>query len=495
MAPARTTRSGKASVAGVGQPSQHKQSSRKGKAAWRKNIDLTSTEAALEEMRAQERITGGPLHSTKDSSLFVEDRSGQETPLARRARDKKPLKSLEILSSKSAVPAFTSRSRPQFDLIPGTSEGKAKAQGMSKKQKDRLRRLAGRAGEITGPFNSLVQGVETKVGREQSSAVKAAGSFDVWGEGDRNEVEGRGKGKGRALEDDDDEDDGWNEVVKSKKVKLPRSFGHDSSGGARALPAVPLPHPGTSYNPDLASHEELLLSAYAKEKALDDEETALKAQKAEWEQKRLAVKEMELERYQREGKSARATAPGMELDTPNSDDEDEEDVEAEVRPANGEEDEEDLKSSEPKRKTKQQRAKAARAAEQLAQAKARKQARMERGLLSELPKLRRQYEAAARARIQASEKRRRAKEERRRIKGLEGEKLGKFEVPDQKIDVQTGEELSESLRGLKPEGNLFRDRFQSMQARSLTEPRKRVEARTSRRGIKVYETHAYRRFV
>jgi nucleolar protein 53 len=53
-------------------------------------------------------------------------------------------------------------------------------------------------------------------------------------------------------------------------------------------------------------------------------------------------------------------------------------------------------------------------------------------------------------------------------------KLGKHTVPTERLDVQLGEELSESLRELQPEGSLFRDRFVSMQQRALIEPRVRV---------------------
>lgn len=56
-------------------------------------------------------------------------------------------------------------------------------------------------------------------------------------------------------------------------------------------------------------------------------------------------------------------------------------------------------------------------------------------------------------------------------KGLAGQRLGKHTVPEGNIDVQLGEDLAESLRTLKPEGNLFKDRFLSMQQRALIEPR------------------------
>ena len=77
-------------------------------------------------------------------------------------------------------------------------------------------------------------------------------------------------------------------------------------------------------------------------------------------------------------------------------------------------------------------------------------------------------------------------------KGLAGRRWGKYKVPEERIDVQLGEDLRPSLRELKVrspdiariakwggaddldsqvEGNLFKDRFLSMQNRALIEPR------------------------
>lgn len=41
-----------------GAPAQHAQGSRKGKRAWRKNVDIGEVEIGLEEMRAEERVVG-----------------------------------------------------------------------------------------------------------------------------------------------------------------------------------------------------------------------------------------------------------------------------------------------------------------------------------------------------------------------------------------------------------------------------------------------------
>lgn len=42
----------------VGAPAQRNQASRKGKRAWRKNVDIEDVEAGMEELRAEERVTG-----------------------------------------------------------------------------------------------------------------------------------------------------------------------------------------------------------------------------------------------------------------------------------------------------------------------------------------------------------------------------------------------------------------------------------------------------
>ncbi len=49
---------GKSVAPARGAPAQLKQTSRKGKKAWRKNVDITAEEEALELAREEERVTG-----------------------------------------------------------------------------------------------------------------------------------------------------------------------------------------------------------------------------------------------------------------------------------------------------------------------------------------------------------------------------------------------------------------------------------------------------
>ncbi|KIJ89417.1 hypothetical protein K443DRAFT_687286 [Laccaria amethystina LaAM-08-1] len=90
--------------------------------------------------------------------------------------------------------------------------------------------------------------------------------------------------------------------------------------------------------------------------------------------------------------------------------------------------------------------------------------------------------------------RRLALEEKVRKQGLAGQQLGKHKVPQGEVQVQLGEDLSESLRGLKPKGNLFKDRFLSLQQRALIKPRVCVLLKKRRIRIVEYEKHAGKRF-
>jgi hypothetical protein len=60
----------------IGAPSQAGQSSRKGKKAWRKNVDIVDIERTLEEAREEERVTGGSVAERRNEALFEVDVTG-----------------------------------------------------------------------------------------------------------------------------------------------------------------------------------------------------------------------------------------------------------------------------------------------------------------------------------------------------------------------------------------------------------------------------------
>lgn len=60
----------------IGAPAQLSQTSRKGKKAWRKNVDIRAEEKALEAQREEERLTGGQYSKKTDGDLFTIDKTG-----------------------------------------------------------------------------------------------------------------------------------------------------------------------------------------------------------------------------------------------------------------------------------------------------------------------------------------------------------------------------------------------------------------------------------
>ncbi|EMD36938.1 hypothetical protein CERSUDRAFT_114850 [Gelatoporia subvermispora B] len=440
MAPTKTTKSlatnsgkGKKTQSSVGAPTQLTQSSRKGKKAWRKNIDIDDVEEALEGLRTEERITGSTVAKKKDEELFQIDVKGDES--VRHSLPKfsvSKLTSAKLLAQRSAVPAVFSRSTTSI-------QGKRK---LTHEEKERLLRIAKRPRK--GPFNAVMDPTEFGAGSAEldvTEAVKKSGTYDVWG----SEVPEAGK-------------------VKPKTISLRTQI---------AVPAVASPHEGTSYNPPVVSHQELLRTAVGIEERRQKDAQELEALQAKHDQMRT----LSVEEY------AVGVAPGMVVDEAREDEKEEENL-ADVRPA----------KKNPERKTKQERKKA----EKL---RAEKRALAERiarkRMLASVDSAKNVRKAIAKQlAVQEALRQQREAEQQERLKkeGMVGQRLGKHKVPEGEIDVQLGEELTESLRQLKPEGNLFRDRFLSMQHRALVEPRVPVLPKKRRTKFKEYEKHAWKRF-
>jgi nucleolar protein 53 len=121
-------------------PSTHKQSSRKGKKAWRKNVDLTPLEAGLDEARTQ-LITGGIIRELPADALFVTDTSGSAGIQKTYTKNHKhrTLKADEILKERSALPGLVGAKRPSDGVEGGSAK---KRNSLSGKEYHRLRHIA-----------------------------------------------------------------------------------------------------------------------------------------------------------------------------------------------------------------------------------------------------------------------------------------------------------------------------------------------------------------
>ncbi|KAJ3102507.1 Glioma tumor suppressor candidate region protein 2 [Phlyctochytrium planicorne] len=72
-------------------------------------------------------------------------------------------------------------------------------------------------------------------------------------------------------------------------------------------------------------------------------------------------------------------------------------------------------------------------------------------------------------------------------------RVGPVPFKDQNIEIKLTEELTQGLRQLKPEGNILKDRFTSLQERAIIEPRV-PRTRKLRYKRKETESHDYKRF-
>lgn len=143
---------------------------------------------------------------------------------------------------------------------------------MSGRDKERLLRIARK--DRRGPLNSIVDPSQPGAGSallEVSEAVKKSGEYDVWSAATGPNV-------------------GTNVKVCASHRPKPNLFAlirtHTQAPDvphprtAIALPAVPAPHAGTSYNPPEAAHTTLLLAAHEAELRRVQEAEALEATKA-----------------------------------------------------------------------------------------------------------------------------------------------------------------------------------------------------------------------
>uniref|UniRef100_A0A8C2HF31 Ribosome biogenesis protein NOP53 n=1 Tax=Cyprinus carpio TaxID=7962 RepID=A0A8C2HF31_CYPCA len=220
------------------------------------------------------------------------------------------------------------------------------------------------------------------------------------------------------------------EQTKKKLVKRPDRLNEKPS----VLPAVEVIAPGGSYNPDFFSHQDLLREAH---------EVELKKQKAEEKLARqLAVNEDKAT----EESTFKEQVEGLI-------------EEEEIEPQEPEGDTEDTvmgPTATQEKKTEKQRKK-----EKAQRIKVKKP----NGLVGEV--------------VTCCS-----------LIGIESVLfVRRFQTPD--LDVQLSDELASSLRSLKPEGSILKDRFKSLQKRNIIEPRER--ARFNRKyKLKYSEKRAFR---
>ncbi|WWC90198.1 uncharacterized protein L201_005131 [Kwoniella dendrophila CBS 6074] len=441
----------------IGAPSSLGQSSRKGKKAWRRNIDIRQEEEALERGREEERVTGGPIAQKSNTDLFTVDVVGDVEVGKRARRAHKPLRSLAILNERSAVPSLTSK--------PSSSSSSARSSKsklhISGAEKERLRRIARKT-----TINS--DGLTSSADIRKLNSLDNSNNKDVWGEEETQEIIVKG-GFGE-------------ETIIKKKVKVPLTLQkqREICLNQNVMDNNDyIPKGGLSYNPTLESHqllikdaikeeEELLRKEEENQKKIDELGIVVESRKLNWKPSEFA-----------EGMLVGPGEISSSSDNENSDEEEEVSV---------------VKKKQSKRKTTAQRNKALR--NKLAQQAIKQE--LEKNKLNKsigsVISYKKEIEKKLKEQKQKEQLAKLVKEQREKLGKQEGEKIGKHKLQKNRIQVQLGEDLAESLRQVKPEGNLFKDRFLALQKRALIEPRVPVLPKKRTTKLKEYEKHAYKRF-
>ncbi|EHM99864.1 Nop53p [Saccharomyces cerevisiae x Saccharomyces kudriavzevii VIN7] len=420
-------------------PSQYKQSSRKGKKAWRKNIDISEVEQYMEKKIDHEVTHGtGDITSLQNDALFKVDIEGDnilKKNLIKRNQIKKSLKSKEILDAvktNSKIPVLKHHKS-------GNDEKSNKVQGVSKHELKKLMALAGRVhGE------SKIKNRVAKDGLIKSTAG------DLWGNESDSKKQKVKLPSGIELD------------VKGKD-KIPEELLKKSTTGWSVASVRPetldmepiavkefteLPHAGKSYNPNSEVWSELIDKEYKNEKVREDERIALEEYK-----ERIRHLMETLEDNEEEESSSGEEQGG----------EDNKDEQGNVSDDN----EIKLSVNEPvrnKKKTKYQRNKAKKHEEKV---KLQKELKKLRGRVKDLENVI-GFEDIERIPATESENVDKVKKSKKSKK----HRLGtKYSVIDERLEVKFSDELSDSLRKLRPEGNLLYDTVRKLQSSGKIESR------------------------
>lgn len=376
----------------VNRPQTKLQRSRKGKKAWRKNVDIDDVQAGLHDKSEHERIFG-----KESSDDFVLDNEG-DSKLVSKNQPKK-LKSLEILDKRSKFPALN------------VVRNNKKIQGVDRSEVHRLMKLSGRVNGITA--------TEARIAKNGITSTKVT---DLWAEEEETVETPEILKKFSSSE--------W-----TKAKNMPKTLNESPIMIKSADKIIS----GKSYNPSFESWKALLNEEFTKESGNEE--------------KRQLLKE-----HQEKIKNLIANLN----DNEEEDSSDDEESEKKAAVEEVEEVTKDFKLSinkptQVKIKTKTQRNKALKH-------KQREELQMKlkelKHQIHELNKLE-EYEVEVEEKLSNK----RTKREKAPLK------LFKYTNVNDQLEIKLSDEISDSLRKLKPEGNLLYDQMRNLQDSGKIEAR------------------------
>ncbi|KAI1810553.1 P60-like protein [Poronia punctata] len=403
-------------------PATYKQPSRKGKKAWRKNVNVTEVTKGLDELN-EEIIRGGVIAERPSEELFVIDTAGDAALAKKLSRNtSKPLKADEIIAARnSAVPAVSMRKRPASKTSDGIIEPKRpRREYVTVKELARLRNVAD--------------------GQHETTVDIVDAAYDPWA------------ATPKPLE--------TLEIVEDKrddKKKAPKSLAKEPISllaNGKKLPAVPKPAGGYSYNPRFEDYE----ARYTEEsnKAVEAEKKRL----AEEEAKRLKAEAAARSAAEAEAAEARAELSEWE-----------EESEWEGFQSGGEELRPTVKKQ--RRKTPAERNRVKRRKDEERRLKHEAKTKLRKAQLEQIKQIAQQVAERDQALALAKAEEESDTSLASNDEVLRRKQLGKLKLPEKDLELVLPDELQDSLRLLKPEGNLLKDRYRSLLVRGKMEGRTR----------------------
>ena len=340
---------------------------------------------------------------------------------------KKGLKADEIIAQRSSVPAVSMRKRPSTKVTDGIIPAKRqRTDWVSHKELARLKQVAD--------------------GQHANTIEVRDATYDIWDDAPAQKPK-----KDAASEF-------LPEQVQAKAPKSMKQKPISLLANGKEVPAVQRPTGGYSYNPMFTDYEERLTTEG--QKVLDAEN------------KRLA--DLEADRLRQEA-AARSAAEAEAAEARANLSEWEEDSEWEGFQS-GVEDEDKPVVKRPQRKTPAQRNRAKRRMEEERLAKHKAAMKARRAQEQRIKDIAQEIEEREQNKALIQQQHGSDSEGEREIgeEKLRRKQIGKFKLPEKDLELVLPDELQESLRLLRPEGNLLKDRYRSMLVRGKVEARRHL---------------------
>lgn len=367
-------------------------------------------------------LHSGVIREKPSEDLFTIDIKGDaEIPKKFNKHVKKGLKADEIIASRSSVPAVSMRKRPSDKTSDGiVAPKRQRTDWVSQKELARLKRVAD--------------------GEHQSAIAVPDATYDMW-----DAPAPKPNIKTSFLEE--------KKAVKAPKSMKQKTISLVASG--KDIPAVQKPAGGYSYNPVFTDYEQRLTQEGNKA--------------VEAESKRLAAEEVE--RLKQEA-AARSAAEAEAAEERANLSEWEEDSEWEGFQSGVEDERPAVKR--PGRKTQTQRNKIKRRKEEERLAKHKAAMKSRRAQEARIKELAEELNERDQTKALALAEQQDDSDSEVDDTKLRRKQLGKFKLPEKDLELVLPDELQESLRLLKPEGNLLKDRYRSMLVRGKVEARRHL---------------------